>query len=81
MSNSFEPDEAAHFVGPDLGPKCLLRLSKYICKATHIKGTKDQAILYIVFGINNFYNCRILEHTYIYRKFHQLIFGYKIDIE
>ena len=22
-SNSFDPDQARHFVGPDLGPKCL----------------------------------------------------------
>ena len=26
MSNSFDPDQAQHFVGPDLGPNCLLRL-------------------------------------------------------
>ena len=27
MSNSLDPDQARHFVGPDLGPKCLQRLS------------------------------------------------------
>ena len=27
MSNSFDPDQAGHFVGPDLGPKCLQKLS------------------------------------------------------
>ena len=27
MSNSFDPDQAQHFVGPDLGPKCLHLLS------------------------------------------------------
>ena len=27
MSNSLGPDQAQHFVGPDLGPNCLQRLS------------------------------------------------------
>ena len=27
MSNSFDPDQARHFVRPDLGPNCLQRLS------------------------------------------------------
>ena len=27
MSNSSDPDQARHFVGPDLGPNCLQRLS------------------------------------------------------
>ena len=27
MSNSLDPDQARRFVGPDLGPYCLLRLS------------------------------------------------------
>ena len=27
MSNSLDPDQARHFVGPDLGPSCLQRLS------------------------------------------------------
>ena len=27
MSNSFDPGQARHFVGPDLGPNCLQRLS------------------------------------------------------
>ena len=26
-SNSLDPDQARHFVGPDLGPNCLQRLS------------------------------------------------------
>ena len=25
--NSLDPDQAQHFVGPDLGPSCLQRLS------------------------------------------------------
>ena len=27
VSNSLDPDQARHFVGPDLGPKCFKRLS------------------------------------------------------
>ena len=27
MSNSLDPDQARHFVGPDLGPNCLQRVS------------------------------------------------------
>ena len=27
MTNSLDPDQARHFVGPDLGPNCLQRLS------------------------------------------------------
>ena len=27
VSNSLDPDQAWHFVGPGLGPNCLLRLS------------------------------------------------------
>ena len=27
MSNSLNPDQARRFVGPDLGPNCLARLS------------------------------------------------------
>ena len=27
MSNSLDPDQDRHFVGPDLGPNCLQRLS------------------------------------------------------
>ena len=27
VSNSLDPDKAKHFVGPDLGPKCLQKLS------------------------------------------------------
>ena len=26
MSNSLDPDQARHFVGPDLGPNCLQKL-------------------------------------------------------
>ena len=27
VSNSLDPDQARHFVGPDLGPNCLQKLS------------------------------------------------------
>ena len=27
MSNSLDPDQAGHSVGPDLGPNCLQKLS------------------------------------------------------
>ena len=27
MSNSLDPDQVQHFVGPDLGPSCLQKLS------------------------------------------------------
>ena len=27
MSNSLDPDQDRHFVGPDLGPNCLQKLS------------------------------------------------------
>ena len=30
VSNNLDPDQAGHFVGPDLDPKCLQRLSLYI---------------------------------------------------
>ena len=26
MSNSLDPDQASHFIGPDLGPNCFQRL-------------------------------------------------------
>ena len=28
VSNSLDPDQALHFVGPDLGPNCLQKLSE-----------------------------------------------------
>ena len=30
VSKSLEPDQGQHFVGPDLGPNCLQRLTKVI---------------------------------------------------
>ena len=52
VSNSLDPDRARHFVGPDLCPNCLLRLStdaksrgvksncmiyRYVLKETHLR--------------------------------------------
>ena len=37
MSNSFDLDQARHFVGPDLGPNCLQKLSADDTSSTHIK--------------------------------------------
>ena len=34
VSNSLDPDQARHFVGPDLGPNCLQRLSAYKFKVS-----------------------------------------------
>ena len=36
MSNSLDPDQARHFVGPDLGPNCLQRLT--------VDGTSGQRV-------------------------------------
>ena len=43
MSNSLDPDQAQNFVGPDLAPNCLQRLSAdgYIV----ILGLKETSIL------------------------------------
>ena len=41
MSNSLDPDQDRHSVGPDLGPNCLQRLSAddtkkgYLCRAEY----------------------------------------------
>ena len=37
VSNSLDPDQARHFVGPDLGPDCLQRLSADD-KSRHLRG-------------------------------------------
>ena len=36
MSNSLDPDQACHFVGPDLGTNCLQRLSEETLKADNV---------------------------------------------
>ena len=37
MSNSLDPDQARHFVGPDLGPNCLQMLSAYDTGRSRVK--------------------------------------------
>ena len=32
VSNSWDPDQAGRFVGPDLGPKCFQRLSAELAR-------------------------------------------------
>ena len=39
MSNSLDPDQARHYVGPDLGPYCLQTLSA-------IEDTSRQRVIY-----------------------------------
>ena len=38
VSNSLEPDQAQHFVGPDLGPNCLQSLSALNASRRRVKG-------------------------------------------
>ena len=44
MSNSLDPDQAVCFVGPDLGPFCLQRLS-----AGNMSRQRDRVVLVIRF--------------------------------
>ena len=37
VSNSFDPDQAQHSVGPDLGPICLQRLSETTLGSKELK--------------------------------------------
>ena len=39
MSNSLDPDQARRFVGPDLGPNCLPRLSADDTGRQRVKAT------------------------------------------
>ena len=45
VSNSLDPDQARRFVGPDLGPNCLQRLSAGTARQ-RVKG-----IYYVIYGI------------------------------
>ena len=59
MSNSLDPDQTGHFVGPDLGPNCLQRLSADDQKMTLIgKALKvhDSSLILI----NNIYFLNVL---------------------
>ena len=39
LSNNLNPDQAPHFVGPDLGPNCLKRLSSDDTSRQRVNGT------------------------------------------
>ena len=71
MSNSLDPDQAQHFVGPDLGPNCLQRLSAdnmspLACKEVNTKqlvGTTfwlKPWLKLISFGSNFFHVSKVL---------------------
>ena len=65
MSNSLDPDQAGHFVGPDLGPKCLQRLSVDIAgkelNAKHVDTFWLKPWLKLIsFGSNFFHLARVL---------------------
>ena len=69
MSNSLDPDQARHFVGPDLGPDCLQRLSADIeGKELNTKQLVDTFWLklwlkLISFGPNFFHLAKVLATT------------------
>ena len=41
MSNSLDPDQARHYVGPDLGPNCLQKLSANDTRRQIVKNNQD----------------------------------------
>ena len=69
MSNSLDPDQAGHFVRPDLGPNCLQRLSADIAG----KELKTKQLVYTSwlkpwlkltsFGLNLFHLAKVLATT------------------
>ena len=69
VSNSLDPDQARHFVGPDLGPNCLQRLSADIVgKELNTKQFVDTFWLkpwlkIISFGSNFFHLAKVLATT------------------
>ena len=69
MSNSLDPDQARHFVRPDLGPNCLQRLSADIAsKELNTKQLVDTFWLkpwlnLISFGSNFFHLAKVLATT------------------
>ena len=69
MSNSLNPDQAQHFVGPDLGPNCLQSLSADIAgKELNTKQLVDTFWLkprlkLISFGSNFFHLTKVLATT------------------
>ena len=69
VSNSLDPDQARLFVGPDLGPNCLQRLSADIAgKELNTKQLVDTFWLkpwlkLISFGSNFFHLAKVLATT------------------
>ena len=48
MSKSLDPDQAQHFVGPDLGPNCLQRLSADDTRKQKVRGIFELTLYMIV---------------------------------
>ena len=49
MSNSFDPDQAQHFVGPDLVPKCLQKLSADDTSSQRVKlSSSSQVVTFVI---------------------------------
>ena len=69
VSNSLDPDQDRHFVGPDLGPNCLQRLSADISgKELNKKQLVDTFgqkpwLKLISFGSNFFHLAKVLAST------------------
>ena len=51
VSNSLDPDQARRFVGPDLGPNCLQRLSADGTVRHNVKQLIKQTLKHILVGI------------------------------
>ena len=62
VSNSLDPDLARHFVGPDLGPNCLQRLSADKASKVDTFWLKPWLKL-ISFGSNFFHLAKVLATT------------------
>ena len=56
MSNSLDPDQARHFVGPDLGPNCLQRLSADDTGIQEKQGTSISANPHLILGPDIYLN-------------------------
>ena len=73
MSNSLDPDQARHFVRPDLGPNCLQRLSADAKVAAGKELNTEQLLdttfwlklwlKSISFGLNFFHLAKVLATT------------------
>ena len=59
MSNSLDLDQALHFVGPDLGPKCLQRLPADGTKRVQIFGEVYALLIEICILISRCFLCVI----------------------